>query len=64
MYFERGVNMSDIVTVLATLVTVLKTALTGIAGMWVVAVPAAFFVLGLATKFLFGLMGRGKKKRR
>lgn len=56
--------MSTIITQLASLVTILKTALAGIAGMWVVAVPAAFFVLGLAVKFLFGLMGRGKKRRR
>ena len=64
MYFERGLIMSTIITQLASLVTILKTALAGIAGMWVVAVPAAFFVLGLAVKFLFGLMGRGKKRRR
>lgn len=56
--------MSTIISQLTSLVTVLKSALTGIAGMWVVAVPAAFFVLGLAVKFLFGLMGRGKKRRR
>lgn len=56
--------MSEIITQLTSLVTVLKSALTGIAGMWVVAVPAAFFVLGLAAKFIFGLIGRGKRRRR
>jgi hypothetical protein len=64
MYIERGLIMSTIITELASLVTIVKTALTSLAGMWVVAVPAGFFVLGLAVKFLFGLMGRGKKRRR
>lgn len=56
--------MAEIMTQLASLITVLKSALVGIAGLWVVAIPAAFFVLGLAVKFIFGLVGRGKRKRR
>lgn len=56
--------MDSIVTTLASLVTILKTGLTGIAGLWIVAVPATFFILGLAVKFLFGLIQRGKKRGR
>lgn len=56
--------MSTIITQLTALVPLVKTALTELAGMWVVVVPAAFFVLGLGVKFLFGLMGRGKKRRK
>lgn len=56
--------MSQIITQLTALIPLVKTALAELAGMWVVAVPAAMFVLGLGVKFLFGLMGRGKKRRR
>lgn len=57
--------MSYIITALTSLIAIAKTAFTGIAGLgWIVAVPAAFFVIGLAVKFIFGLMGRGGKKRR
>lgn len=56
--------METIISQLTALVPLVKTGLTGIAGMWVVAVPAGFFVLGLGVKFLFGLMGRGKRRRR
>lgn len=55
--------MTNILTELTALVTACKTAMQSIAGMWVVAIPAAFFVMGLAVKFLFGLMGRGKRRR-
>lgn len=55
--------MSVLVTVLGSLMTVLKTGLAGIAGLWIVVVPATFFILGLAVKFLFGLMGRGKRRK-
>lgn len=56
--------MGEIVTALGSLIAIVKTSLATLATMWVVAVPAGMFVLGLAVKFLFGLMGRGKKKRR
>lgn len=56
--------MSFIVTALTSLMTILKTGLVGIAGLWIIAVPATFFILGLAVKFLFGLISRGKKKSR
>lgn len=56
--------MTLIITAMTSLVSVVTTSLTSLAGMWVVAVPAAFFVIGLAIKFLFGLMGRGKRKKR
>lgn len=55
--------MSSIMTTLASLAALVTTSLTSLAGLWVVAIPAAFFVIGLAVKFLFGLMGRGKRKR-
>lgn len=55
--------MSELVTQLTSLMGVLKTGLAGIAGLWVVVVPATFFVLGLAVRFLFGLMGRGKRRK-
>lgn len=56
--------MTAIVTALTSLMTILKTGLAGIAGLWVIAVPATFFLLGLAVKFLFGLISRGKKRGR
>lgn len=56
--------MSYIVTALTSLMTLLRTGLAGIAGLWVIAVPATFFVLGLAVKFLYGLIQRGKKRGR
>lgn len=56
--------MSEIVTMLTSLMTLLKTGLTGVAGLWIVAVPATFFILGLAVKFLFGLISHGKKRGR
>lgn len=56
--------MSAIITALTSLVTILVSALTSLAGLWVVAVAAAFFVIGLAIKFIFGLMGKGGKGRR
>lgn len=56
--------MSQIVTAITSLITILRTGLVSLAGLWVVAVPATFFVLGLAVKFLFGLMGRKGGKRR
>lgn len=57
--------MSLIITALTSLITVAKSAFTGIAGLgWVVAIPASFFVIGLAVKFIFGLMGRGKGRKR
>ena len=56
--------MGTILTEAASLIGVVKTALQSLVTLWVVAVPAGMFVLGLAVKFLFGLMGRGKKKRR
>lgn len=56
--------MSVIITELTSLIPLVKQGLTSLAGMWVVAVPAAMFVLGLAVKFLFGLMGRGKRRRK
>lgn len=56
--------MNAIITALTSLVAIVTSALTTIAGFWVVAIPAAFFVIGLAIKFLFGLMGRGKKRRK
>lgn len=56
--------MSAIVTALTSLMTLLRTGLAGIAGLWVVAVPATFFVLGLAVTFLFGLIKRGRKRGR
>lgn len=55
--------MSSIMTTLASLAGLVTTSLTSLAGLWVVAIPAAFFVIGLAVKFLFGLMGRGKRKK-
>lgn len=56
--------MSEIFTALTSLVSILRTAMSGIVGFgWVVAVPASFFVIGLGVKFIFGLMGRGKKRR-
>lgn len=51
-------------TTLASLVTIVTTALGTIATFWVVAIPAAMFVIGLAVKFLFGLMGRTKRRRK
>lgn len=56
--------MSVIITEAAALIAIVKTGLQGLAGMWVVYVPAGMFCLGLAVKFLFGLLGRGKKRRR
>lgn len=57
--------MSLIITALTSLITVAKTAFAGIAGLgWVVAIPASFFVIGLAVKFIFGLLGRGKSRKR
>lgn len=56
--------MSSIITALTSLVTLIVSALSELAGLWVVAVAAAFFVIGLAIKFIFGLMGKGKSGRR
>lgn len=56
--------MTQIMTALASLVSVVVSALTSLAGLWVVAIPAAFFVIGLAVKFIFGLMGKGGGKKR
>ena len=56
--------MGQIVTAISGLMALLKTGLTGIAGLWIIAVPATFFVIGLAVKFLFGLIQRGKKRGR
>lgn len=64
MYFERGLIMATIITEAAALIAIVKTGLQGLAGMWIVYVPAGMFCLGLAVKFLFGLLGRGKKRRR
>lgn len=55
--------MSTIVTLLGSLVTIFRVGLDGIAGLWVVAVPATFFIIGLAVSFLFGLMKRGSRRR-
>lgn len=56
--------MSAIITALTSLITMITTALTELAGLWVVAVAAAFFVIGLGIKFIFGLLGKGGKSRR
>jgi hypothetical protein len=56
--------LTQIITEAAALIGVVKTALQGLSGMWIVYVPAGMFCLGLGVKFLFGLMGRGKKRRR
>lgn len=58
-----GESMNHIMTALASLASLVVTSLTSLAGLWVVAIPAAMFVIGLAVKFLFGLMGRGKRKK-
>lgn len=55
--------MSTIVTLLGSLMTLFRVGLDGIAGLWVVAVPATFFILGLAVSFLFGLMKRRSRRR-
>ena len=56
--------MAEIITALSSLVTIILSALGSLAGLWVVAAAAAFFVIGLAIKFIFGLMGKGGGKGR
>lgn len=55
--------MNALITAVNSLLAVAKDALGTLAGMWIIAVPAAFYVIGLAVKFLFGLVKRKKRAR-
>lgn len=57
--------MSQIVTVLGSVLTLVRTAVGAMTNLWVFGVAVGFFVIGLAISFVGGLLNkRGGRRRR
>lgn len=56
--------LAQVVAALGTLAGTLASCLGGIASLWIMAIPFAFFLVGLAASFIFRIMGAKRSKKR
>lgn len=56
--------LAQVISALSTLAGTFATALGGIVTQWVMAIPFAFFIVGLAASFVFRIMGARKRRKR
>lgn len=56
--------MALVVSTMSAILTLVRTTVGGLTGLWVFAVAVAFFVIGLAIRFIGGLLNKRGGRRR